>query len=275
MKPTSILLSVAALADCINAVAAPQPAVDNIVRDTAADHSQRDTSSTEDLWKRKGGGGGGGKGGGGGGGSSGSGTGTGGRGGGGGGGAAARPPPAYGGGTSYSGGAKAPYKSGGKSPSGIVPLALGGAVIGGAAAYAFWPGYGLWAHPIYYYPYHNPYRYYNRSSAQNETRNVGCGCDQTQDCSCDEDANITSVLNELVGNGSYTGLNASVISVGLVNGTQTLLLNGTLEAIEDDDDTGAPTGATKPNAGAGLRTMLQHAGWWPAVAAVGAAVFLG
>jgi hypothetical protein len=62
-----------------------------------------------------------------------------------------------------------------------------------------------------------------------------------------------------------------LINVAVVNGTKTLLINGTL-----------PNGTTAPggdedafdNAATGLRAAAQALGFWPVVAAVGAAVFL-
>lgn len=275
MKVTNVLLSFAVFTDCITAVAAPQPAIqgsENVARYESTQHQERDTTA-EDLFKRKGGGGSGGKGGGGGGsGGGGSGGGGGGSRGGSGGGGSSRPPPSYNGGKNYPGGSATAYRSDGRrSPSGILPLALGGAALG-LAAYTFWPGYHLWAHPIYYYPYSRPYHYYNQTSKQNETRAVGCGCDQTQDCGCDEDPGLNETLRQLVGTGAYNQLNQSVITVGDVNGTQTLLLNGTLPLEDDDDDSTPGTGnANAPNAAA----LMQAAGWWPAVVAGVAVALLG
>ncbi len=152
------------------------------------------------------------------------------------------------------------------SPSGLVPFALG-AGVGGLALLAFWPGH--WFHPIYYYPYSHPYNYYNSSSGKNETKPVGCGCDETVECGCDQDSNSTTVLNSLVGNGSYSGLNQSQITVADVNGTSTILLNGTLP-----NGTTADGGSDDPNAAAGMRGLLIHAGWWPVVATACAMAFL-
>jgi len=122
---------------------------------------------------------------------------------------------------------------------------------------------------VYYYPYHHPYGYYNSSSGKNESKPVGCGCDQSVECGCDEDNNSTTVLKELVGNGSYASLNQSLVTVADVNGTSTILINGTLP-----NGTTANGGDEDPNAAGGLRTLLMHAGWWPAVATVCAMVFL-
>lgn len=150
------------------------------------------------------------------------------------------------------------------------PLLLGAAL--GAGAYAFWPG--TWYHAPYYYPYSHAHSYYNRSSNQNETRPVACGCDSTVVCACEDTGNAT-FMNELVGDGSYARLqNSSDIAIGNVNGTQTLLINGTLplgttaaggtDVPEEDDDSVSPTGAA----------VLNAAGWWPLVATVVVAVFV-
>jgi len=75
-------------------------------------------------------------------------------------------------------------------------------------------------------------------------------------------------MNELVGDGSYANLNQSVVTVADVNGTSTILINGTL-----------PNGTTASGGdedafSAGVRTIVQGAGWWPVVATVCALVFL-
>jgi hypothetical protein len=158
-----------------------------------------------------------------------------------------------------------PYSAGQRSPSGIAPVAVGAFAGAGIAGLAFWPG--LWYHPIYYYPYGHPYTYYNESSGKNETRNVGCGCDQTVECSCDDNTNST-YMNDLLGNGSTAALAANQVSVADVNGTSTLLINGTLA-----NGTTAAGGTDSPNAGSGICTLLQHAGYWPVVVTVAAIVF--
>ncbi|KAL7939755.1 hypothetical protein V8C35DRAFT_15423 [Trichoderma chlorosporum] len=253
-------------------------------------------SEDRDLYKRKGGGGGGGRGGGGGGGSSGGKGGSGGSSGGssGSGGSGSRgsgssgsgssgssggrssgnrapnsnaggtsvggsgPKPSFGGGRYYGGGSATPYRAGGRSPSGILPFAL----VGGAAL-AFWPG--LWLYGAYMYPYHEPYHFYNESSRQNETRNVLCGCGTYDVCGCD-DNNNTAYYDSLIGNGSYSALNKSVVNVADVNGSTTILINGSL-----------PNGTTadgQDSSAAGLRNFAEVLGFWPLVAGVLVTVFL-
>ncbi|GFP56809.1 hypothetical protein ACSS6W_004672 [Trichoderma asperelloides] len=173
------------------------------------------------------------------------------------------PRPQYGGGQFYGGGARTPYRAGSRSPvGGIVPIAL----LGGAAALAFWPG--IWLYGAYLYPYHQPYRFHNESSNRNETLNVICGCGTYDVCGCD-DNNNTEYFTSLVGNGSYDALNKSVVNVAMVNGTNSLLINGSLPNGTTADDPNASSSSA-----ASMRTMVQMIGFWPAVAAVLVAVFM-
>lgn len=166
------------------------------------------------------------------------------------------PTPTYGGGRYYGGGATKPYKSGGHSPSGILPVFFV------AGALAFWPG--VWLYGAHLYHYDRPYHFYNQSSQRNESKPVDCACSPNGDCGCDENDN-TDYLKELIGNGSYASLNKTLIDVADVNGTSTLLINGTLPAGTAD--------AAGNAAGDGLHALLQQAGWWPVVASVAAIVF--
>lgn len=137
-------------------------------------------------------------------------------------------------------------------------------LLGGAAGLAFWPG--LWLYGAYLYPYHQPYRFHNESSNRNETLNVICGCGTYDVCGCD-DNNNTDYFVSLVGNGSYDALNKSVVNVAIVNGTNSLLINGSLPNGTTADDPNASSANS-------IRTMAQMIGFWPAVAAVLVAVFL-
>lgn len=159
-----------------------------------------------------------------------------------------------------------PYQAGRRSPSGIAPFALGA----GVGLLAVWPA--VWLYGAYMYPYHNLHTYHNQTSDQDETRNVTCACDPYTTCGCDENTNST-YIDDLIGNGSYSALNQSLITVAIVNGTDYLLINGTLPngttaAGGTDDVDGSSSSA------AGLRRMLEHAGWWPVVATVAATVFM-
>ncbi|KOS21580.1 hypothetical protein ESCO_005084 [Escovopsis weberi] len=168
------------------------------------------------------------------------------------------PRPMYGGGRYYGGGGVTPFASGQRSPLGsIVPIAFLGAAI------AFWPG--TWPHGgANIYPYHDPYTFHNDTLTVNQTSNVLCACALQAECSCDDNTD-PAYFDGLIGNGSYAALNKSVIDVALVNGSSTLLLNGTL-----------PNGTTAkdPNSAAGVRSMLEVLGHWPVCVAVLASVFL-
>jgi hypothetical protein len=128
-----------------------------------------------------------------------------------------------------------------------------------AGALAFWPG--VWLYGAHLYNYNHPYSFYNQSANRNETKPVTCACDPYLECGCDENGD-NQHLNDLVGNGTYADLNKTVINVADVNGTSTILLNGTL-----------PNGTTVADAGDGMRSLLQHVGWWPVVTTLAALVF--
>ncbi|TLS24914.1 hypothetical protein PpBr36_08401 [Pyricularia pennisetigena] len=260
MKPSTLLFFVTCLTgSAVDAVAISDEESTHIRYSQFPSYEKRETSEAHDLWKRKGGGrGGGGSGGGrssggrssspstGGSSSSGARSPTSNSGGVSSGGSGPRP--AYGGGSVYAGGSKTPYQSGSRIGT-IAPFLLLG------TALAFWPW--VWHHGAYMYPYHNPYHYYNASSQRNETRNVLCGCQQYEVCSCDEENNGT--VKELVGDGSYDKMDKNVVNVAEVNGTQTILIDGSL-----------PNGTTADSAAAQL--LLTHASWWPVVATVAAIV---
>jgi len=253
----------------------------------------------KELWKRKGGGGGGGKGGSGGssggkGGSSSSGSSS----------SGSSPKgssssntggrtktgsgvtPNYGGGRYYGGGATSPYQSGSRSPLGIaaVPLAFG------AGALAFYPG--IWLYGAYAYPYSHPYTFRNRTAHNTtnttttttrdlhfdieirqdtgliETKNVTCLCAMYEECGCDDNGNST-FLDSLIGDGSYSNLNLSLVNVADINGSSTIILNGTLP-----NGTTAAGGTDDAFDSAAMRTIIQASGFWPMIALVGMTVLL-
>jgi hypothetical protein len=219
-----------------------------------------------ELYKRRGGGGGGGRGGGGGGGGrSGGSSGSSGSRGGSSGSRGVGPQPSYGGGRYYAGGSATPYRAGGRSPVGrVAPFVLLGAGL------AFWPG--VWLYGAYMYPYSHPYRFHNETSDEDEERDVICACARYAQCACD-DNNNTAYYDELIGNGSYQALNKSVVDVAEVNGTMTILINGTLPndtALPSDDDDSSDDSSDS----AAARTLIEALGFWPAVAAVMATVFI-
>ncbi|KAF6528037.1 hypothetical protein HZS61_008339 [Fusarium oxysporum f. sp. conglutinans] len=75
---------------------------------------------------------------------------------------------------------------------------------------------------------------------------------------------VTDISN---GSGNYKALNKSIVNVAEVNGTMTILINGTLP-----NDT-ALAGDEASNS-APARHMAGALGFWPAVAAVVGAVFI-
>lgn len=170
------------------------------------------------------------------------------------------PAPQFGGGAYYAGGARQPYSSGSRSPSGISPFFVGA----GLGALAFYP-HTAWPHGAYFYPYSQPYHFYNQSSGHNETKPVDCACEPDVECGCDDPggSNTTAVLNELIGNGSYAQLNKTEVMVA----NNTIFINGTLP-------NGTTASGGEDNAGPGMRFLLENAGWWPVVATVCAAAFI-
>ena len=132
-----------------------------------------------------------------------------------------------------------------------MPLALTGLAI--------FPGLWLWGG--YSYPYTHPFTFHNYTAVNstnpngvNQTLPVDCLCQMYAECGCDDNTD-PSFIDDLVGNGSYTALNKSVITVADVNGTSTILLNGTLP-----NGTTA-TGGTE-SANAGTRLVAELSGWW-------------
>jgi len=288
--------------------AAPQPITDVqlISRDDAAVLDARDAipfGDASDLWKRKGGGGGGGKGGGGGssGSSGSSGSGSSGKGGSSGsssgstsggkgsssssaGGSTKQGSgvqPSYGGGKYYGGGAATPYSSGGRSPLGIAPVFLG------VGALTLFPG--IWLYGAYAYPYHNPYTFHNRTGHRNntstkrgveirqddttgvnQTKPVQCLCAAYAECGCDDNGN-TTFLDSLIGDGTYSKLNHSLVQVvDFPNGTSIIAINGTLP-----NGTTTAGGSEDANgSSSAVRTMVESSGYWVMIALVGFTVFL-
>jgi len=140
---------------------------------------------------------------------------------------------------------------------------------------------GLWLYSVYPYYYSNPYRFYNQSATdddndrkrslwtrqtqgRNETLPVMCLCQEFSVCCCDENDD-QQYLDDLVGNGSYAALNKSLITVSDVNGTKTLVLNGTL-----------PNGTTAPGGegAAASLTVGNLAGYYAVALLVVAGVML-
>lgn len=187
------------------------------------------------------------------------------------------PSRSFGGGRYYGGGATVPYSAGKRTPKGLSP----GLLLAPAAILLIMPG--LWLYSVYPYHYSNPYRFYNQSATnddddnnrkrslwtrqtqgRNETLPVMCLCEEFRVCGCDENDD-QQYLDDLVGNGSYAALNKSLITVSDVNGTKTLVLNGTL-----------PNGTTAPGGegAAASLTVGNLAGYYAVALLVVAGVML-
>lgn len=173
--------------------------------------------------------------------------------------------PGYGGGRYYGGGAAVPYKSGTRSRGGISPLALGAGVGLGFGLY------GLWLYSVYAYPYRNQWSYFNQTSNQQERKPVVCLCQENSDCGCDENED-QEYIKSLIGDGSYEGLNKTLISVAPypeANDQLHIIINGTLPE-------GTEEAANFENTGMSLgETAMRSAGVWAVAALVGTAVFFG
>jgi hypothetical protein len=284
MKVSQILTGVVAV-QIISAVSIPESTALNVVEERRAVPASELVSPDHTLERRKGGGG---RGGGSSGGSSGS---SGGRSGGGSPGrtsttsnaggstsAGSGRPRSYGGGRYYGGGAVTPYSAGSRTPRGLVP----GALILPATMLLIMPG--LWLYSTYPYYYNNPYRFYNQSATNNDNDNdndrralwtrqtqganetlpVMCVCQEFSVCGCDENDD-QQYINDLVGNGSYAALDKTLVTVSDVNGTKTLVLNGTLE-----NGTTAPGGSDEDSAAINMK-VGKYAGYY----AVGMMVLTG
>ncbi|OJJ54028.1 hypothetical protein ASPSYDRAFT_93793 [Aspergillus sydowii CBS 593.65] len=165
------------------------------------------------------------------------------------------PRPSYGrGGGYYGGGAVAPYQSGIRSPLGVVPFFLP------VAALAFFPG--LWLYGAHVYPYDHHYNYTNDTNNRNESLPVICLCGEYAECGCDDNNNST--YYESLFNGTQPK-NGSIVRVADVNGTQTIVINGTL-----------PNGTTVDEAAvdsAAAMSVIQASGYWIMAAIVAGAVY--
>ncbi|KAF2820561.1 hypothetical protein CC86DRAFT_374254 [Ophiobolus disseminans] len=177
----------------------------------------------------------------------------------------------YGRGGYYGGGAAVPYAAGGRTPKGLVA----GALIAPLAIIAIMPG--LWLYSVYPYYYTNRYNFYNRTANRtantnngrrdyvdlmirqegnvgaNESLPVMCLCQENSVCGCDENDD-QGYIKDLVGDGSYAALNKSLVTVSDVNGTRTLVLNGSL-----------PLGTTAPGGvddAAAALNVGKYAGYW-------------
>lgn len=177
--------------------------------------------------------------------------------------------PSYAGGRKYGGGATSAYTAGRRSPLGILPLGLGL-----ATAALIFPG--LWLYSVYNYPYSHSYRFRNGTRNRTTTKRqeqgvllpVTCLCQQYNACGCDDDGN-TTYLDSIIGDG--TNLNDSLVHIGPVNGTQTVVLNGTLP---NGTDTSADSSSTSGSGAVISHRVLEVSGIWAIGGIVAATVML-
>lgn len=94
-----------------------------------------------------------------------------------------------------------------------------------------------------------------------------CLCDKYSACGCDETDNST--LDSVVGDGSLATKDNPLYRIGNVNGTKTLILNGTLPNGTDSEES-SPT----PSSSAVRRQVAEMAGFWLVGAIVGATLWL-
>ncbi|PYI04478.1 hypothetical protein BO78DRAFT_431295 [Aspergillus sclerotiicarbonarius CBS 121057] len=160
--------------------------------------------------------------------------------------------PMYGGGYYYAGGARTPYTSGARSPSGVAPYYLPAAVIP-----FYYPG--IWAYGMYVYPYSHGYHYVNDTTHQNESMPMACTCQKYLECGCDDNANST--YYQSLFNGSQP-LNTSMTRVVGVNDTETIYINGTL-----------PNGTTAAESSSAAACPTAQ-GYWMMVAVVVGTVWM-
>ncbi|KAI9682200.1 MAG: hypothetical protein M1817_000254 [Caeruleum heppii] len=173
--------------------------------------------------------------------------------------------PSYGGGRFYGGGATTPFRAGGRSPRGIAPFILP------LAALSIFPG--IWLYSAYAYNYNNPY--YFRNASQNAVAQrypVQCLCQQYSECGCD-DNDDDDFLTSILPNGTDTNtLNRTLVAISDVNGTKTIVLNGTLPNGSSEITAGSTSSSSSS---AGFRqAAFEHVGWWVMVAVVGSSVWL-
>lgn len=104
---------------------------------------------------------------------------------------------------------------------------------------------------MYAYSYHGYYPYYNRTSNRNESKPIECLCDEYNPCGCDV-KNETSYLDAVANN-------LTISRVADINGTSTLVVNGTL-----------PNGtSTDTSAARGMKQNLAElSGFWVVIAGV-------
>ncbi len=107
-----------------------------------------------------------------------------------------------------------------------------------------------------------------QDTGEEETKPVTCLCAMYEECGCDDNSN-TTFLDSIIGDGTYSSLNLSLVNVADINGTSTIVLNGTLP-----NGTTAAGGTEDAFDSAAMRTIIQASGFWPMIALVGFTVFM-
>ena len=99
-----------------------------------------------------------------------------------------------------------------------------------------------------------------------ETKPVTCLCAMYAECGCDDNGN-TTFLDSIIGDGTYSNLNLSLVNVADINGTSTIVLNGTLP-------NGTTAAGGTDDASGAARTLIEASGYWVMIALVGMTVFM-
>lgn len=97
---------------------------------------------------------------------------------------------------------------------------------------------------------------------------VTCLCQQYNACGCDDNGN-TTYLDTIVGDG--TNLNSSLVHIGPVNGTQTIVLNGTLP---NGTDTTQDPSSSSSSGVVNSQRVLEVSGIWTIGGVVAVTVML-
>lgn len=98
-----------------------------------------------------------------------------------------------------------------------------------------------------------------------------CVCSQYSACGCDDNDNTTYIDGLLENTTTSNNGSGALATIANVNGTRTVIINGTLENGTDDGD---DDGSTVPSIGNSYRqNILEHSGYWLMVAWVGLTVF--
>lgn len=127
---------------------------------------------------------------------------------------------------------------------------------------------GVWLYHVYSYPYNKPWTFYNVTTDSNQTKPVNCLCQEYSECGCDENDNA-QFQADILGNGSYAGLNKSVVSVADVDGKSTIILNGTLPNGTTDGESSENSDGFSIS-----HSLMQGGGYWALAAFVSTAVFM-